>query len=333
MTFRIFRMVLSLILVFTTALASAATPALADPIDPATLATAALTSNRVAVLQDADGGWVPVVGDADCSAGCLYGEVAYWLLAAYNHKRYAALKPGAIVTLKTANALVAEYDAGPGCDPDRPASDAALLLSIGSLSADPKYGRVGKALLDCLHSIFPTGPSRADALIARGTQAVTDAAFDFVAGYNTPRILVQRYALAEAQRIIARRADWNDPGCPECVLRVKGLLLYMYTPRSGAFTAAERKIMQEWMSDLLRAQDLTPGPNYGSWFGNTATTAYAMMALFVPGGPVLEGLGKLGVSFLHSIQRPDGSLPASLGDATERILTDALAVGGMASEH
>src|SRR5262249_5663805 len=184
MTFRIFRMVLSLILVFTTALASAATPALADPIDPATLATAALTSNRVAVLQDADGGWGPVVGDADFRAGCLYGDVAYWLLAAYNHKRYAALKPGAIVTLKTANALVAEAGAGPGCHPARLACDASLLVSMGSLRAVAKYGRVGKALLDCLHSMLPTGASRSDALIARGTQAVTDAAFDFVAGYN-----------------------------------------------------------------------------------------------------------------------------------------------------
>jgi hypothetical protein len=316
------------------ALVSASAPAMADPIDPVTLAAAALASTHVAALQNVDGGWVPVVGDLDCGAGCLYGDVAYGLVAAYNFKRFAVLKPGAIATLTTANTLVAGYDAAPGCDLDRPTSDAAFLLSVGSLSGDPKYARVGKALLACVHGAFVTGPDRADALIAtKGAAGAADAAFDFVAGFKTAKNLDQRYALAEAQRIIARRADWDDPDCLGCVLRAKGVLLHVYTPRAGSFTAADRVIMKGWVSDLLAAQNLTPGPSYGSWLGDTATTAHALLGLFVQSGVAIEELGKLGVQFIHSLQGADGSIEAGLSDATESIVTDAAAVWGMASEH
>ena len=308
-------------------------PALADPIDAVTLAAASLTGNHLAAIQNADGGWFREEGDTNCGDSCLYGKVAYPLLAAYNRKRYVALKPGAMATLATANTLVARYDAAPGCDPDRSTADAALLLSIGSLSGNVKYARVGKALLACVQTAFVTGLARANAQIAKGTEGVIDAAYDFVVGFQTAKLLDQKYALAEAERIIARWADWNDSNCLDCVIRAKGILLDVYTPRSGSFTPAAKAVMHGWVQDLLATQDLTPGPNYGSWFGDADTTAYALLGLFVQPDAAIEETGKLGVHFIRSLQDSDGRIVASHSDPTESIWTEAVVVWGMASEH
>jgi hypothetical protein len=327
-----------------TALISAA-PAMADPIDPGTKAAATLGSTNLASLQNPDGGWFVTVGDTDCGAECVYGVPALGLISAYNFRRMASFRPAALKTLTTANTLVAIHDSAPACDAflgtssDRPImADVALLLSLGTLTGDPKYSRAAKAWFTCVELAFPVAADRADDRIdnpfAQGKGlGAWDAAFDILAALKIQRGAETKYALAEAARVIARQPEWEseDPNCPGCQIRAKGLLLYVLWGQRGSSTALKNALLG-WMADLVAAQDTGPGASSGSWFADTQTTAYAVLGLFTQGGPI-ETVGKRGVDFLRSMQNASGGFALGVGSTTEHTEVDSAAVWAMASEH
>ncbi len=286
--------------------------------------------DRLVDLQNADGGWFFTVGDATCGLGAAvscpntFGVTALGLAASY-HVTHDPDHLAAV--LNTADALVEKQTAAPACDgnpatsADRPFTvDVSFLLNkIGGIPGQEKktYRTVARAWFACVIADFPSGADRADNRINnRIAQGYTnlgawDASLDVRAGIAVGE---REYALAEAQQIVARQAEWDvdDLDCPGCELLSKGL--FLDATENLQNDAAIRNAREEFIQDLLDAQNSSDG----SWRGDTQVTAYVVMGLMsVPQNKPTQSAVDRAVAFLLSMQNTNGGFNVGLGDATE----------------
>jgi hypothetical protein len=281
--------------------------------------------DRLVALQNADGGWFFVVGDADCGFGpgvsCpnTFGVTALGLSASFNTVHDQTHLDAALLT---GDALLAKHAAAPPCDgnpattADRPFTvDVTFLLDgLGRLAGNEKkaYRGVARAWFLCVMADFPSGADRADnrvnGRIAQGLNnlGAWDASLDIRAAVAVGE---RDYALAEARQVIVRQPDWDvaDPQCPSCELLAKGLYLAATKTLQGARDIREAR--ESWRDDLLAAQS----PD-GSWGGDTQITAYIVMGLEA----MSEGQGtheaiRRAVEFLLSMQLPNGGFAVGVG--------------------
>ncbi len=285
--------------------------------------------DRLVALQNQDGGWFFTVGDATCGLGAgvscpnTFGVTALGLAASY-HVTHDPDHLAAV--LKTADALVEKQTAAPACDgnpatsADRPFTvDVSFLLNkIGAIPGQEEktYRTVAQAWFACVIADFPSGADRADNRINnRIAQGLTnlgawDASLDVRAGIAVGE---REYALAEAQQIVARKAEWDvdDTDCPGCELLSKGL--FLDATENLKNDASIRNAREEFIQDLLAVQN----PD-GSWRGDTQVTAYVVMGLMaVPQNKPTKSTVDRAVAFLLSMQNTNGGFNVGLGDATE----------------
>lgn len=287
--------------------------------------------DRLVALQNPDGGWFFVVGDADCGSGpgvsCpnTFGVTALGLLAAF---RVTHEPDHLSAAQRAADALVAKHAAAPPCDgnpatsADRPFTvDVSFLLDAFGRAHGPSgdvYRSTAFAWFACVVADFPSGAARADNRINRriaqglNNLGAWDASLDVRAALAVGQ---SEYALDEARQIIARQADWDvdDADCPGCNLLAKGL--FIAATEELKQHQDVRAARERWRDDLLASTSAD-----GSWGGDTQTTAYAVMGLAtMPEGNAGQAAVAQAVGFLLSMQHPDGGFGVGIGFETTEV--------------
>lgn len=319
--------------------------------DPVAINTALTNAgNRLAAIQNADGGWYFNPGDTTCGLGAgiscrnTFGYTALGVLASYEHTGSAPLLTAA---QNAGNSLVATYNAQSPKQPPYPA-DIEFLVALGQVTGNATYTTTATLWFNALMTAWPNAADRVDLYLSSRDAAGyrTLAAFDTAGLIRAAKAVGQlTYANAAATRIFARESTivesgnalpgWKDTNvahrwdqCPSCgdgtafpydytLVGEATLLWAVHDISAFSLKAAE------YTAFLLSQQDAE-----GSWdAGITQITSFVIMGLGSTSDPAANAAIVKAACFILAHQGANGGFPtyaiAGFDDGPENILVDA----------